>query len=305
MLIAECSLRNQIRIKAVKEQVLTHIRKHALLAAGERVAVAVSGGADSVALLRILLELRRELGAVLSVVHFNHKIRGAEADADEQFAADLAQKFELDLHSGSGDAPAFARERKLSLETAARELRHGWFAKLVNEGKTDKIGTAHTLDDQAETVLMRVLRGTGTRGLSGISPRQAQKALVRPLLSVKRREIEEFLKAMGQTWREDSSNQDLHHARNRVRHELLPLLERDYNPAIRQILADLAEVARGEEEYWEKELSNLKARLIRSGKPSRSGRSNSQEPTLAVDLAAIKALPLALQRRLLRALGEQ
>ena len=287
------------------EKVLRYIREQRLIVAGDRVGVAVSGGADSVALLRILLELRRELGVVLSVVHFNHKIRGAEADADEQFVASLAQKFELDFHSGSGDAPAFGREHKLSLETAARELRHDWFAKLIRERKADKIATAHTLDDQAETVLMRVLRGTGTRGLSGISPWQIQKALVRPLLSVTRREIEDFLKALGQSWRKDSSNQDLRHARNRVRHELLPLLERDYNPAIRQILADLAEVARGEEEYWDKELNSLKARLIRSGKPSRSGRSNNQEPTVAVDLAAIKALPLALQRRLLRALGEQ
>src|SRR5215472_13932624 len=208
------------------ERVHRYIREQRLIIPGDRVSVAVSGGADSVALLRILLELRQELGVVLSVAHFNHKIRGAEADADEQFVSTLAQEFDVQLHSGSADAPAYAREHKMSLETAARELRHRWFAQLIREGKADKIATAHTQDDQAETVLMRILRGTGTRGLAGISPWQKQRALIRPLLHVTRLEIEEHLKALGQAWREDSSNRDLRHARNRIRHELLPLLQR-------------------------------------------------------------------------------
>jgi len=217
----------------------------------------------------------------------------------------LAERFELEFYSDSADVPAYARERGRSLETAARDLRHAWFAELIRTRKIDKIATAHTQDDQAETVLMRVLRGTGTRGLAGISPWQAQKALIRPLLGVARQELESYLKHLGQPWREDSSNKDLHHARNRIRHELLPLLQRNYNPAIRQTLADLAELARGEEEYWEKELTGLTARLVRSGKPSRSGRSNRQQPTMALDLSAFAVLPLAVQRRLLRAMGEE
>lgn len=287
------------------QKVHKYILEQRLMAPGERISVAVSGGADSVALLRVLLALRRELGVVLSVAHFNHRIRGAEADADEQFVQQLAEQFDLEFHPGSGDAPAFARENGMSLETAARELRHAWFARLVDETKTEKIATAHTQDDQAETVLMRVLRGAGTRGLSGISPTHRQKALVRPLLAVTRPEVEAYLKTLGQPWREDASNRDLHHARNRIRHELLPLLERDYNPAIRQVLSDLAELAQGEEDYWQKELAGLAARLVRSGKPSRSGRSNREQSTLAVDLAALKTLPLAIQRRLLRAMGNQ
>jgi tRNA(Ile)-lysidine synthase len=278
---------------------------------GDRMSVAVSGGADSVALLRILVELREELGIVLSVAHFNHRIRGAEADTDEQFVKDLAQQFDLVFHLASGDAPAYARQHGMSLETAARELRHNWFAQLVHEGKADKIATAHTQDDQAETVLMRVLRGAGTRGLASISPQQQQKALVRPLLAITRREIEQYLNHLSQAWREDSTNRDLHHARNRIRHDLLPLLERDYNPAIRETLSDLAELARGEEEYWAKELAALTARLVRFGKPSRSGRSNRQKgsaaadsATLALDLGTFRALPLAVQRRLLRAMGD-
>lgn len=285
------------------EKVLRYIREQRLVVPGDRVCVAVSGGADSVALLRVLLELRTELGAVLTVAHFNHRIRGAEADADEQFVRQLAEKFEVEFHSGSGDAPAYAREHKTSLETAARELRHAWFAELIRQGKADKIATAHTQDDQAETVMMRILRGAGTRGLGGISPWQEKKALIRPFLSVTRQDVEAHLTRLAQPWREDSSNKDLRHARNRIRQELLPLLRRDYNPAIRQILADLADVARAEEQYWEKELIELKARLVRSGKPSRSGRSNRSQPALAVDLSAFAAIPLAAQRRLLRAMA--
>lgn len=287
------------------EKVDRYILEQGLIVPGDRVSVAVSGGADSVALLHVLLELRQELGAVLSVAHFNHKIRGAEADGDQHFVSNLAQKFDLQFYSASADAPAFARQQKISLETAARELRHTWFGQLVREGKVDKIATAHTQDDQAETVLMRILRGTGTRGLAGISPWQRQKSLVRPFLAITREEIEAYLKSQKQPWREDSSNQDLHHARNRIRHELLPALQRDYNPAVRQILADLAELARGEEEYWENEIAGLAPRLVREGKPSRGGRSNRQQLTLALDLAALRNMPLAVQRRLLRIIADK
>ena len=230
-----------------------------------------------------------------------------EADADEQFVKILAETFQVEFHCGSADVPAYSREHKLSLETAARELRQRWFGELVQQGKTEKVATAHTLDDQAETVLMRILRGTGGRGLTGIAPRQQQKNLVRPLLGITRPEIEDYLRGLKQGWREDATNQDLHHTRNRIRHELLPLLERDYNPALRQHLASMADIARAEEEYWEQEISGLVSRLIRSGKPSRSGRSSgpAESPVRALDIAPFKALPLAVQRRVLRAMGEQ
>jgi tRNA(Ile)-lysidine synthase len=291
----------------VIEKVHNQLRHRRLIVPGDRVAVAVSAGADSVALLRALLELREQLGAVISVAHFHHGIRGAEADSDLQFVKDLAANFGLELHIGAGDVPAYARIQKVSLEAAARELRHRWFAQLVREGKADKIATAHTLDDQAETVLMRIVRGTGSRGLSGIFPAQETKHLIRPLLEVSRRQVEAYLKELRQPWREDSSNLDLSHTRNRVRHELLPLLERDFNPGIRQTLADLAEVARGEAAYWDTEVLALLPRLVRPGKPSRSGRSTTGEAsqTLSLDLAAFRALPLALQRHVLQELGKQ
>lgn len=275
----------------LREQVLESIRRHGLLKAGDRVSVAVSGGSDSVALLRLLLELREELGIVLSVAHFHHGIRGAEADADAEFVASLARSHNLELHSCGGDAPAHARAKQASLETAARELRYQFFAHLLKNGMVDKIATAHTLDDQAETVLMKTLRGAGTRGLAGIYP-ALKSGLVRPLLGIRRAALEEYLRAMKQDWREDSSNRDRRHLRNRVRHELLPLLERDFNPEVARVLAETAEVARGEEEFWQREVERLLP-----GVCAQDGSSLQVEPLLAQ--------PLAVQRRLVRAALER
>lgn len=277
----------------LREPVLEYIRRHGLLKAGDRVGVAVSGGADSVALLRLLLELRSELGVVLSVAHFHHGIRGAEADADAEFVAGLASAHALELHSGSGDAPAHGRARGASLETAARELRYRFFAKLLESGAVDKVATGHTLDDQAETVLMKTLRGAGTRGLAGIHP-ALRSGMVRPLLGARRSDVEEYLRALGpvQDWREDSTNRDRKHLRNRVRHELVPLLERDFNPEVTRVLGETAEVARAEEEYWQREVE----RLLPQVSPAEEG---------SLMLKPLLALPLAVQRRLVRAALER
>src|SRR5882724_2320169 len=147
-------------------KIADYIRKHKMIAPGDRIGVAVSGGADSVALLRALVELRGELGCVLAVVHFNHKIRVEASDQDASFVEELAQELGLEFFGSSGDAKKLAAQHRLSLETAARELRYGSFSKLA----VDKVATAHTLDDQAETVLMKLLRGAGTKGWSGIWP---------------------------------------------------------------------------------------------------------------------------------------
>jgi tRNA(Ile)-lysidine synthase len=274
----------------VIEQVRKYTAENGLLRPGDRVAVAVSGGADSVALLRVLVDLRGELGIAISVAHFHH---------------DLAKRFELALDLGSGDAPAHAREHRMSLETAARELRHRWFAAILSNGKVDKIATAHTLDDQAETVLMRVLRGTGPRGLAGISAFHAEKRLVRPLLGVSRKEVEAYLRGLGQPWREDPTNLDPRHTRNRIRHSLVPILEREFNPAIRQTLSEVAEVARAEAEYWNLERTSWLSRFLREGKPSRSGRSTRGSHVWSTDLKELNALPLALRRQVLRAVAEK
>ncbi len=282
------------------ERVLAYVRRYALLRPGDRLGLAVSGGADSVALLHLLWQLRGELGLVLSAVHFHHQIRGAEADADQQFVCELAARFGLPFHADTGDAPSHAQASGLSLETAARDLRYAYFRRLCESSTVDKIATAHTLDDQAETVLMRLMRGAGTRGLSGIysevlMPADASFArtasIVRPLLEVRRGEVEAYLHALGQAWREDSTNRDVKYARNRVRHVLLPLLEGEFNPAIRQVLAETAEIARGEEAYWHGMIEGLLAEIIHVVPPA-------GEVHLRVDKLA--QLPLAVQRRIVR-----
>ena len=241
-----------------------YVRTHQLLKPGERVGVAVSGGADSVALLRAMMELRGELGVVLSAVHFHHGIRGAEADEDESFVARLAAGLQVPFLRDQGDVPRFAKANNLSLEAAARKLRYEFFSRLLREDALDKICTAHTSDDQAETVLLRFLRGSGTRGLAGIHPVLALKkgAVVRPMLKVARGDVLAYLKSLGQDWREDSSNADTAHTRNRIRHELLPLLEQDYNPSLRQLLGEVAEASRDEEGFWTQLIGSMAANAI-------------------------------------------
>src|SRR5579872_6254661 len=155
-------------VQSLAQRVAGFARKHKLLGPGERVGAAVSGGGDSTALLRLMLELRDELGVVLSVVHFNHRLRDAESDADEAFVAHLAEIHRLELHADSGDVKLHAAHKRLSLETAAREMRYAYFRRLLREGRINRVATGHTLDDQAETVLLRITRGAGTRGLAGI-----------------------------------------------------------------------------------------------------------------------------------------
>lgn len=264
--------------------------------------IAVSGGVDSVALLRILLELRQEIGIVLSVVHLNHKLRGVESDTDEQFVRETAAARGLEVVSESCDVKAYAAEKKLSLETAAREVRYELFEKCLSTNSLDKVATAHNLDDQAETVLLKIARGAGTRGLAGIYPRrsiqhsavaQTNYSIIRPLLGTRRGELEAYLTEVGQEWREDSSNRDLRHTRNRIRHGILPRLERHVNPSVRESLAETADIARGEEDYWATKVAELLPQLWRGtpGGGTVSGKGFEQ-------------LGLALRRRIVRAVGE-
>jgi tRNA(Ile)-lysidine synthase len=291
-----------VAVERLQQSVLEYIRRHQLLKAGDRVGVAVSGGADSVALLRLLLELRKEVGVVLSVVHFNHKLRGSESDQDERFVVELAQRHKLELRFQSGEVAAHAAEKHLSLETAAREMRYQYFRGLLSEGGLNRIATGHTLDDQAETVLLKIVRGAGGRGIAGIYPRlpvprsqfsDGSASIVRPLLGIRRRELEAYLLALGQNWREDKSNRDLRHMRNRVRHGILPRLERYLNPAVREALAETAEIARSEEEYWEKEVARALPLVW-----------HAKDAGGVLSWSVLADLPLALQRRLVRAASE-
>src|ERR1700719_2179324 len=223
------------------------IEEWGLLRAGERVGVAVSGGADSVALLLLLLELRAKIGVVLSVVHFNHKLRGKASEADARFVEKLALKHGLAFHVGQADVKAKARRDKNNLEDTARRARYEFFTTLIMAERLDKIVVAHTMDDQAETVLAHILRGTGLAGLGGMHP--AVEHVVRPLLAVRRAELRAYLHGKKRTWREDATNRDTTKMRARIRKKLLPILEKDFQPAVVQHLATLAELAREDEAF--------------------------------------------------------
>jgi len=286
-----------------------------LLKPGMRLAVGLSGGADSVALLCALAARSRELGLVLHAAHLHHGLRGEEADADLEFCRNLAARLQIPFHEARVDTAAEARANPVtgkpaeSIEEAARRLRYAWFQQLLSKSPphaeaqyavVDALATAHTLDDQAETVLAKFLRGAWTEGLSGIHPRleSAERLILRPLLATTRAEVEAYLHAIGQPWREDSSNRHLSFTRNRIRHQLLPQLEQ-WNPQLRIHLANMATLARDEEAWWAAELDRLAPQLILRGRPVRGGgRASSQG--VALDCTRLAALAPALQRRLLR-----
>lgn len=280
-----------------------------------RVAVGLSGGADSVALLLALAHLSRELGVVLHAAHLHHGLRGEEADSDLNFSRELAADLGIPFHESRVDTAEEARRSPKierisetadgpadSIEGTARRLRYAWFRRLLGEVPLDAVATAHTLDDQAETVLAKFLRGAWTEGLSGIHPMLSypEGLILRPLLGTTRKEIEGFLRARNQTWREDSTNRHLTFTRNRIRHELLPQLE-GWNPRLREHLTQMATLARDEEAWWESEIPRLASDVILRGRPVRGGgRASTTAEGVALDLARLGAQPPALQRRILR-----
>ena len=293
-------------------RLLKTIRKQDLLRPGDRVAAAVSGGADSVALLLLLEELQAELGIVLSVAHVNHQLRGAESDDDERFVANLAARLQLNLDAVTAPietraSKAAGEQAKSGIEAAARNLRYGFFRELAENRRVTKIATAHTLDDQAETVLLRIFRGTGIRGLAGIHPRlrldnvgtgalaragtksagkfsaEVGVEVIRPLLTFRRSDLRDYLRTSNETWREDSSNEDPKFLRNRIRQRLLPLIAEEFGEAALLHMTELAEIARAEEEHGAEELNS------------------AESSDTSLDAKKLLSLPLAIRRRVARA----
>jgi len=280
-----------------------------MLKPGLRLAVGLSGGADSVALLRDLAGSSATSGLVLHAAHLHHGLRGDEADGDLEFARSLAAELGLPFHEARVDVAAEVEASGESIEEAARRLRYGWFRQLMAEGKVDAVATAHTLDDQAETVLGKFLRGAWTAGLSGIHPTVEfpEGQILRPLLSATRAEVEACLIALGQGWREDLSNADRAYTRNRIRHELLPLLE-GWNPRLREHMAQMAALAKDEEAWWQAEMARLAPQLLMEGRAVRGGGRAAGAGSafgLALDVTRLAALAPAVQRRLLRYAAEQ
>jgi tRNA(Ile)-lysidine synthase len=266
----------------------SEMRKAHLLRAGERVGVAVSGGADSVLLVHFMEQFSRDMGLHVVVVHFNHQLRGADSVADEQFVRERAESLGLEFIGGEAAVAKVARERHRNLEATARDLRYRFFFSLVNQGRVDKVLTAHTANDQAETVLLRLLRGSGTKGLGGIYPVLEGK-VARPFLKLTRAEIDSELSRRKLDIRVDTSNRDTRFLRNKVRAELLPLLEREYNPAIVSLLSELADRARDDDAYLERQAwERAHAWRIREGRNEK------------IPVSAFAQFPPSTGRRVLR-----
>ncbi|HLI30806.1 MAG TPA: tRNA lysidine(34) synthetase TilS [Terriglobia bacterium] len=264
------------------------IRRARLFLPGERVGVAVSGGPDSILLLEFLHQFAQKEGLVLSVVHFNHHLRGADSSADDRFVSEAASRLGLPFIGGQAAVAQAAREKRQNLEATARELRYRFFFSLIHQERVDKIATAHTANDQAETVLLRLIRGSGSRGLGGIYPILAGK-VVRPFLSVTRTEVEAEIERRRLAFRTDKSNLDPRFTRNRIRQELLPMIEREFNPAVIPLLSQFAERCRDDEAYLEQQAREAACPWrIRQGSEER------------VPIEALSRFSPAIQRRVLR-----
>lgn len=227
----------------MKEELIHYVKKHRLFSRGDKIVVGVSGGADSVCLLHLLKACQEEWELSLFVVHIHHGIRGAEADRDAAFVAELADRLSLPFFLVQGDVPAQAEESGMSEEEAGRRFRYEELERICREQGATRIAVAHHRDDQAETMLFRLFRGTGVRGLAGMAPVRGR--IIRPLLFAGRQEIEEYLRQRGYEWREDSTNDSTAYSRNWIRHRLLPLVAEHINPqAVRHIAGTAADVAR-------------------------------------------------------------
>jgi tRNA(Ile)-lysidine synthase len=282
---------------SVIERVRQFVRDHDLFNAGTRVVAAVSGGSDSVALAHLLRELERAGDLTLAgLVHFNHQLRAA-ADDEERFVARLGESLGVPVFSSRGDVAARARRERRSIEDAGRVARYEWFEQARAGSGAAVVALGHTRDDQAETFLLRLVRGAGPRGLAGIHPRNGN--IVRPLLGCRREELREWLRARALPFVEDDTNRDVSIPRNRVRAELLPLLEQRFNPAIVDVLADEADLARELWSWIDSLATELAARLVRPA--SGRGREHVRE----IEVAGLSELPMALRRAVLhRALSD-
>ncbi|MGH9683851.1 MAG: tRNA lysidine(34) synthetase TilS [Candidatus Acidiferrales bacterium] len=297
----------------LEKSVLTTVRSLRMIAPGDCVGVAVSGGADSVALFRLLESLREQLGITLATVHLNHSLRGAESDADESFAVELARAHGVECIVAREDVAARAARNAWNLEDAARRVRYEFFDRIVAERRATRIAVAHTADDQAETVLAHLIRGTGTTGLAGIHP--VAGSVVRPLLFVRRHELRVYLRSLAQPWREDSSNRDTRRTRARIREHLLPVLETEFSPAIVKRLGRLARLAREEGLFWDEFVERCVSSSVRASDGSYAiaasdllsplhWNPNERAPGRTIPMANEGSPPRALTERLIRRLYE-
>lgn len=242
-------------LKTVFKTVQNTVREEGMITAGDRILAAVSGGPDSVALAYILHELSGLFSADLGIAHVNHQLRGAASDRDAAFAKSLAAGLDLPFFSHTADVKEYCRQHKLSLEEGGRRIRYAFFEQTAKAGHYQRIALGHHANDNAELVLMYLLRGSGKTGLSGIPPqRQAQdSSIIRPLIHVTRQQIASYLEARGLEFMEDASNHDPRFLRNRIRHDLIPRLAKEYNPEIVDALNRMAGIFRDEDQWMQKQ----------------------------------------------------
>jgi len=269
------------------------IRKFSMLKKGDNVLVAISGGPDSVCLLLVLNSIKKEFGINLFCAHLNHQLRGVESDCDERYVKRLTKKHRIPLLIESRNVTKFAKDKKFSLEQAARKLRYDFLLQTAKKIGADKIAMGHTKDDQVETLFMRLFRGTGLRGLRGIpgvrkiSP---NISIIRPLIETPREEILFFLKKRKIRARLDSTNAQTAFLRNRIRHELLPHIERYYSPRIKEILARTADSLDADYDYLIKQQRKVFKRIAKIKK----------DASISLPIKGLKSLPLSFKRGVVR-----
>jgi len=275
--------------KKVHRTVDQTLRTHRMVQNGDAVLVAVSGGADSVALVSILLELAPKYSLRMAIAHLNHCLRQSESDRDETFVAALAKQLELPFHAGREDVRRYQERHRLSPEEAARQVRYGFYDSIAAQYGYRKIALGHHGDDNAELVLMNFLRGSGPLGLSGISPMRDNK-IVRPLINLRRSEIMDYVAAKNLDYVTDSSNWDLKYHRNKIRARLMPELESEYNPRLIDSLNRLTAIMGAEEEWIEDLIHPIYEKAIVSKEKNKLGLS----------IPELNQQPIAVRRRLIR-----
>ena len=283
----------------LEQRVTRFIREHQLTSSGGCLLVAVSGGADSTCLLHLLVGLREELGIRLHIAHLDHRLRGVDSEADADYVQGLAKSLDIPLTTGREDVRVYQKKNRISLEEAAREVRYRFLTDTADGVGADRVATGHTLDDQVETILMHLVRGTGTRGLVGLKPNSQWQldgkriTIVRPLLEVSRRETVDYCWHHRLAPRLDASNLSLSPLRNRIRQQLLPLL-RSYNPGVAEALLRTAATAADELTFLDEEIARLWGKVVQK-----------QGETIVLDKRGLGKLSLALKRHLLRTAIEE